>query len=72
MIRELLYDKLRSYSACLTRPIVCVFFFFGGLEAKVPLIFTTCILLVLSLVAVWGGLVLPFTEDTARAVNVSN
>lgn len=39
-------------------------------EAKVPLIFTTCILLAISLVAVWGGLVLPFTEDTARAVNV--
>ncbi|XP_073128587.1 uncharacterized protein [Henckelia pumila] len=39
-------------------------------EAKVSLVFTTCTLLAISLVAVWGGLVLPFTEDTARAVNV--
>lgn len=37
-----------------------------------PLIVATSSLLVISLVAVWGGVIPPFTEDIARAVNVSN
>lgn len=36
-----------------------------------PIIIATSSLFVISLVAVWGGVVPPFTEDTARAVNVS-
>ncbi|XP_047955819.1 endoplasmic reticulum metallopeptidase 1 [Salvia hispanica] len=38
--------------------------------AKVPLVVATSSLLVLSLVAVWGGVVPPFTDNIARGVNV--
>ncbi|KAI3470469.1 hypothetical protein Pfo_027132 [Paulownia fortunei] len=38
--------------------------------AKVPIIIATGSLFAISLCAVWGGVVPPFTEDTARAVNV--
>ncbi|XP_057784622.1 uncharacterized protein LOC131001975 isoform X2 [Salvia miltiorrhiza] len=53
---------------CLTMVYLLSYIHISG--AKVPLIVATSSLLVISLVAVWGGIVPPFTEDIARAVNV--
>lgn len=39
--------------------------------AKSSIVLSTCILFLLSLAAVFSGIIPPFTEDTARAVNVS-
>ncbi|XP_022886096.1 endoplasmic reticulum metallopeptidase 1 isoform X2 [Olea europaea var. sylvestris] len=39
-------------------------------DAKLPIIVGTCILFAISLGAAWMGVVPPFREDTARAVNV--
>ncbi|KAK6144768.1 hypothetical protein DH2020_021588 [Rehmannia glutinosa] len=53
---------------CLTLVYLLSYIHISG--AKVPIIVTLCSLCAISLVAVWGGVVPPFTEDTARAVNV--
>lgn len=53
---------------CLTLVYLLSYIHISG--AKVPLIVATSFLFVISLVAVWGGVVPPFTEDIARAVNV--
>ncbi|KAI3470470.1 hypothetical protein Pfo_027133 [Paulownia fortunei] len=55
---------------CLTLVYLLSYIHISG--AKVPLIIATGSLLTISLVVVWGGVVPPFTEDTARAVNVVN
>lgn len=39
--------------------------------AKRPIAIASCVLFVLSLILVLSGTVPPFSEDTARAVNVS-
>ncbi|KAL8051774.1 hypothetical protein ABFX02_06G170700 [Erythranthe guttata] len=53
---------------CLTFVYLLSYIHISG--AKMPIIITASILFLISLVAVWGGVVPPFTEDTARAVNV--
>ncbi|KAL3810493.1 hypothetical protein ACJIZ3_000017 [Penstemon smallii] len=53
---------------CLTMVYLLSYIHISG--AKVPIIIATSILFAVSLGAVWGGLVPPFTEDIARAVNV--
>ncbi|KAK6144774.1 hypothetical protein DH2020_021594 [Rehmannia glutinosa] len=53
---------------CLTLVYLLSYIHISG--AKVSIIVTLCSLCAISLVAVWGGVVPPFTEDTARAVNV--
>lgn len=54
--------------ACLTLVYLLSYIHISG--AKVPLITVTCILFGISLTMVQLGVVPPFTEDTARAVNV--
>ncbi|KAK4345465.1 hypothetical protein RND71_035641 [Anisodus tanguticus] len=54
--------------ACLTLVYLLSYIHISG--AKVPLIITTCLLFGISLAVVQLGVVPPFTEDTARAVNV--
>ncbi|KAJ8533714.1 hypothetical protein K7X08_007038 [Anisodus acutangulus] len=54
--------------ACLTLVYLLSYIHISG--AKVPLIITTCLLFSISLAVVQLGVVPPFTEDTARAVNV--
>ncbi|CAI9754547.1 unnamed protein product [Fraxinus pennsylvanica] len=53
---------------CLTMVYLMSYVHISG--AKMPIIFATCILFAISLGAVWTGVVPPFSEDTARAVNV--
>ncbi|KAL2465111.1 Zn-dependent exopeptidase superfamily protein [Abeliophyllum distichum] len=53
---------------CLTMVYLLSYVHISG--AKMPIIVATCILFAISLGAVWMGVVPPFTEDTARAVNV--
>lgn len=54
--------------ACLTLVYLLSYIHISG--AKVPLIITTCLLFGISLAVIQLGVVPPFTEDTARAVNV--
>ncbi|XP_051121220.1 uncharacterized protein LOC127244774 isoform X1 [Andrographis paniculata] len=54
-------------AVCLTLVYLLSYIHLSG--AKVPVIITTGILFALSLAVVWSGVVPPFTEDTARAVN---
>ncbi|XVE99313.1 hypothetical protein REPUB_Repub03eG0187600 [Reevesia pubescens] len=53
---------------CLTLVYLLSYIHLSG--AKTSIVLSTCILFVLSLAAVFSGIILPFTEDTARAVNV--
>ncbi|KAL8533112.1 hypothetical protein ACS0TY_009384 [Phlomoides rotata] len=53
---------------CLTLVYLLSYIHISGM--KLPIIVTTTSLLLISLLAVWGGVVQPFSEDTARAVNV--
>ncbi|KAH6763572.1 Zn-dependent exopeptidases superfamily protein [Perilla frutescens var. hirtella] len=57
-------------AACVCLTLVYLLSYVHISGAKVPLIIATSFLSVVSLLAVWGGVVPPFTEDTARAVNV--
>ncbi|KAK4706770.1 hypothetical protein R3W88_033679 [Solanum pinnatisectum] len=54
--------------ACLMLVYLLSYIHISG--AKVPLIITTCLLFGISLAVIQLGVVPPFTEDTARAVNV--
>ena len=47
------------------------FYMYWWLGAKRSIVLATCLLFGLSFTAVFLGIVPPFTEDTARAVNVS-
>ncbi|KAG8380490.1 hypothetical protein BUALT_Bualt06G0020800 [Buddleja alternifolia] len=53
---------------CLTMVYLLSYSHISG--AKVSIIVVTSVMFAISLGAVWGGVVPPFTEDTARAVNV--
>ncbi|KAA8539313.1 hypothetical protein F0562_026005 [Nyssa sinensis] len=53
---------------CLTLVYLLSYVHISG--AKLPIILATCILFSLSFAAILSGIVPPFTEDTARAVNV--
>ncbi|OMP06492.1 Peptidase M28 [Corchorus capsularis] len=53
---------------CLTLVYLLSYVHLSG--AKTSVVLSTCILFVLSLAVVFSGIIPPFTEDTARAVNV--
>lgn len=53
---------------CLTLVYLLSYVHLSG--AKSSIVLSTCILFLLSLAAVFSGIIPPFTEDTARAVNV--
>ncbi|KAL3650018.1 hypothetical protein CASFOL_006421 [Castilleja foliolosa] len=57
-----------SAIVCLTLVYLMSYIHISG--AKVPIVITLVGLFAISLGAVWGGIVPPFTEDIARAVNV--
>ncbi|XP_022742113.1 endoplasmic reticulum metallopeptidase 1 isoform X3 [Durio zibethinus] len=52
---------------CLTLVYLLSYIHLSG--AKTSIVLSTCIFFVLSLAAVFSGIIPPFTEDTARAVN---
>ncbi|KAL0340734.1 UNVERIFIED_CONTAM: Vacuolar membrane protease [Sesamum radiatum] len=53
---------------CLTLVYLLSYIHISG--AKMPIIIVTSVIFVVSVGAVWAGVFPPFTEDTARAVNV--